>query len=194
MDFTAIDFETANSTRRSVCAVGIAVVESGKISKVDSWLIRPPELYFSTFNIAIHGITEKQVRRKPEFDIFWPKLWSTLKGKPVIAHNASFDMSVIRHAFDFYGKQYPTINYFCTIAIAKAIWPGLMNYKLPTVAEHLDVSLKHHDPAEDAMAAAEIAIKALREYRCKDLFQLSKKTGIQSGKLFPGGYQPCRMA
>lgn len=194
MDFTAIDFETANSTRRSVCAVGIAEVKSGKISKVSSWYIRPPELYFNSFNIAIHGITKKQVRKKPEFNKFWPKLWSIMKDKPVIAHNASFDMSVIRHALDFYGKQYPSVNYFCTIAIAKSIWPGLRNYKLPTVAEHLDFSLKHHDPAEDAMAAAEIAIKALKEYRCKNLFQLSGKTGIQPGKLYPGGYQPCRIA
>jgi DNA polymerase-3 subunit epsilon len=194
MDFIAIDFETANATRCSVCAVGVALVKDGKISKVGSWLIRPPELYFSPFNISIHGITENQVRKKPEFNKFWPKLWPVIKGKPVIAHNASFDMSVIRHTFDFYGKNYPSFNYFCTIAIAKSIWPGLMNYKLPTVSEHLNISFNHHDPAEDAVAAARIAIKALKKSHCKNLFQLSEDIGIHPGKLFPGGYRPCRQA
>ena len=192
MDFVAIDFETANSARHSVCAVGIAEVSQGEIINATSWLVRPPELYFSPVNISIHGITANQVKHEPEFITIWPMIRKICKDRPIIAHNASFDISVIRHASDFYRQRYPTLDYFCTIAVAKAVWPGLMNYRLPTVAEHLNISLNHHDPAEDAAAAAEITIQALRESQCTDLFQLSAQIGIRAGKLYPGGYQACR--
>ena len=191
MNFVAIDFETANSARNSVCAVGLAEVVDGTIRQVDAWLVRPPELYFNPINVSIHGITERQVRGAPQFDKLWPRIWKICRDKPVVAHNASFDMSVIRHACDFYDRSYPRLDYFCTVAISKAVWPGLGNYKLPTVSDHLGIRLEHHDPAEDAAAAARIAIRALEASQCRDLFELSETIGLRPGQIHEGGYRPC---
>jgi DNA polymerase-3 subunit epsilon len=191
VDFVAIDFETASPVRNSVCAVGIAEVLGGRIAKVSSWLVRPPILEFSPFNVAIHGITERHVRDEPQFNELWPKLWKIFRGKPVIAHNASFDMSIIRYVFDFYRQPYPKLDYFCTVAMARRAWPGLPNYQLPTVSTFLDIPLVHHDPAEDAAAAAQIALYALAHLGCRDLYDFSEQMRMRAGRLYPGGYVAC---
>ena len=69
--FTAIDFETANSYRGSVCAVGIAIVDNGAIVKTDSCLVRPKEMRFDPINIGIHGIKPDMVQSAPTFDTVW---------------------------------------------------------------------------------------------------------------------------
>lgn len=55
--FAAIDFETANEQRTSVCSVGVIIVRSGEI--VDSYysLIRPEPEYYTYWNTRVHGLT-----------------------------------------------------------------------------------------------------------------------------------------
>ncbi|MBE1555343.1 hypothetical protein [Sporosarcina limicola] len=55
MDFVAIDFETANSLRSSVCSVGIVQVKNGKIIKEIQSLINPLS-EFHYYNTKIHLI------------------------------------------------------------------------------------------------------------------------------------------
>ena len=92
MRFAAIDFETASGTRASACSLGIAVVEGGEIVARREWLIRPPSLYFSPFNIAVHGITPEMVEDAPQFDALWPEMERAIGGRTLVAHNAAFDM------------------------------------------------------------------------------------------------------
>ena len=66
MDFIAVDVETANSQRWSICQLGICVVEAGKVVKTDSVLI-DPECEFDPFNVEIHGIDAKDVKGKGNF-------------------------------------------------------------------------------------------------------------------------------
>lgn len=191
MDFVAIDFETANSNRNSVCALGIVEVLKGKIHKQKMWLIKPPELFFDPFNISIHGITEDDVKDKPEFAEQWEKLYKLCDGRPLVAHNAAFDMSVLRHVLDYYGITYPRLRYYCTLVIARKTWPDLLSYSLPIVADHLDISFIHHNAEEDARASAEIAIKACRKSKISNLSDLAYAKGFHEGQLYPGGYRPC---
>jgi DNA polymerase-3 subunit epsilon len=191
MDFVAIDFETANEDRRSACAVGVTRVADGRIVGSDSWLIRPPELRFAPINVSIHGITNAHVKDKPPFPERWLPIWEACAGRPLVAHNASFDISVLRHVFDWYGMAYPALDYFCTLAIARLKWPGLGSYRLPAVAAHLGIRFTHHDPAEDARAAAEVALRALREANVPTLADLAGSLDLRGGRLHPGGYVPC---
>ena len=46
-DFAAIDFETANGKRTSVCSVGVVIVRNGKIVKKIYRLIRPCPNYYT---------------------------------------------------------------------------------------------------------------------------------------------------
>ncbi|MFZ5354234.1 MAG: exonuclease domain-containing protein [Bacillota bacterium] len=190
MNFAAIDFETANAERDSVCSMGIAIVEGGEIVKTAAWLIRPPKLYFNPINTMIHGITADDVRDKPEFNHLWEEILSYISGKMIIAHNASFDISVLRYVLDRYKLEYPELSYCCSVNIAKKTWTGLESYKLNALGEYLGFEFRHHDALEDAVAAARIVIEACKLKEVDDIEELSKKCCISCGKIYPGGYYP----
>jgi DNA polymerase III subunit epsilon len=192
VNFVAIDFETANEKRSSPCAIGIAVVERGKIIKRRSWLIRPPECsaYFNPFNVAIHGITASDVLDEPEFPEVWECVYAYCRSVPLLAHNAAFDISVLRQTLDVYSIPYPDAVYNCSMNIARKTWPGLPSYGLDCVAGSLGIAFEHHDAAEDAYACAELCIRACDMAKATSIVELSDRLGIKHGVLYPGGYKP----
>ncbi len=181
-DYIAIDFETANEQRASACAVGIAVGEGGQVVYSRAWLIRPPEMRFVPFNIGIHGISAKDVGDAPEFIDLWPILRKYLDGRLVVAHNAGFDMSVLRSTLDVYGLESPSFKYTCTVSIAKSVWPDLANHRLNTVSRHLGLELNHHDPRDDAEAAAAIVAQACRVMDCRRIEDLTTQLDLSLKK------------
>lgn len=192
MNFVAIDFETANSKRSSACAMGIIVVKNGQIVEKKSWLIRPKELKFDNINVYIHGITQKDVRDKPEFNELWDTIKPYLENQIVVAHNASFDMSVLRHVLDEYNIPYPNFNYLCTVSVAKNTWQGQTNNKLDTLANMLNINFKHHDACDDALACAKILIEALTANKSNSVEELCNKANIKLGRIYKNGYTPCK--
>lgn len=190
MDFIALDFETANADRNSVCALGVAIVKDGTVVERYYWLIRPPELYFDPYNTMIHGITEDDVKDQPEFSALWPSVAGLLSGNTIVAHNASFDMSVLRAVLSKYEINYPSLKYHCTRIVAQRTWRGLTSYSLDTVAHHLGIMFKHHNAEEDALASAEVFRKALESHHAVDIEDLCCKTATRLGELFLGGYRP----
>lgn len=161
LDFTAIDFETANRERASVCAVGVVRVLGGQIIAKDSWLVVPPTGAdaFDLGNIRIHGIRPQDVRRR---GISWEeslaRIESFRSGSLLIAHNSSFDQSVYAESCRRVGITPPSARWEDTLKLARQHL-RLPDYKLPTVAKHLRVKgFKHHDAAADAAACAQIAI------------------------------------
>ena len=191
MDFVAIDFETANSNRSSACSLGIAVVENDKIVQEKSWLIKPEPFYFDTWNTRIHGITEVHVSDKPNFQDCWVDIKSYLHNKLVVAHNASFDISVLRNTLDFYNIEYPELRYLCTYKVARKTWDDVVNYRLDTIAKKLDLLLTHHDALQDSVVCAKVLLKSLEYNNCHSLDNLTRKLEIYLGSLYPSGYRPC---
>ncbi|NCA82226.1 MAG: hypothetical protein EOM72_05720 [Opitutae bacterium] len=190
MKFTAIDFETANARRGSACAVGLVMVENGQIVGRLSQLIRPEPLAFDPFNVSIHGITAKEVADAPTFSECWPSLWPRITG-PLVAHNAAFDMSVLRSSLDSFRAQYPETEYFCTCVISKLAWPEFPTFALNHVAREIGVSFTHHDAEEDAFACAHVAMAACKKLGASSLYDLPGSCGLRVGRLFAGGYCPC---
>ena len=191
VDFVAIDFETANSWPGGMCSVGLAYVEGGSVVEVEHYLIRPLKMYFHPFHVQIHGIREWEVRGAPE----WPELWENrlrekLEGRLLIAHNASFDMGVIRQSCDAYGISWPTFEYHCTRLIARRIWPELENYKLNTVAASLGIGFTHHRADEDAVACARVALGAMEKAGEDRLRDLIEREQMVMGQLSPGLHIP----
>ncbi|MDQ2179068.1 3'-5' exonuclease [Marinifilum sp. D714] len=189
MNFTAIDFETANGKRNSACSLGLVKVENGVIIDSREWLISPPEMYFHPINVSIHGITEDDVANQPSFNYIWDEMEDYLQDSMVIAHNASFDVSVLRACLETYGIPNPNFDYMCTVQISKYLWPSMPNHKLNTLAHLFDIPLKHHDALEDTLACAKIAIKACKSISAKNMNDLAKEIKIKPGKVFNGGYQ-----
>lgn len=134
----ALDFETANGRQESACAVGVAGIVEGVVVGSRSWLIRPPVMEFSPFNISIHGITPRDVADAPTFPIIWETLLPLISGGLVFAHNAAFDMGVLRAVLRTYDLPLPEFSHICTVKVARRFWPDLPNHKLSTVADYLD--------------------------------------------------------
>lgn len=192
MRAVAIDFETANERRDSPCAVGVAAIEEGAVTEVVQHLIRPRDLRFAPFNVGIHGIRPEHVIDQPDFPAIWPKLAQLFSGRVVLAHNASFDFSVLRAVLDLYGLPWPTLTYLCTVKLARAAWPHLPDHRLPTVAQFLGLTLDHHEADSDAAACAAIALAAKAEVSAPTLEAAVNCLGVTPGQMGPGQYQPCR--
>ncbi len=193
MNFIALDFETANSSRGSVCSIGLVEYENGQLVREYYRLIKPKQNYFAGINISIHGITAEDVADEPEFDVLWKEeIRELVEGKFLVAHNAQFDMSVLRAVLDQYNLPYPMLAYNCTVNISKKTW-SLPRYKLNVVSDYLGIELDHHHALDDARASALILLKAAEELRAVDVKDLVTKTGTTNGMLFDTGYEPAKL-
>jgi len=191
MNFIAIDFETANYKRQSVCSVGLAIVENLKIIKTINRLIKPIPNYYEWINISIHGIKPEMTENEKDFEELWPEIKPYLEGNHIIAHNASFDFSALRYVLDSYKIEYPKLKYYCSMQISRKVFPGLLNYQLPTVCDHLQIgNLNHHEATSDAVACANIMIKICQEYKITSFEELSRQIKLDPGELFPNSYSP----
>ncbi|MCY0905390.1 exonuclease domain-containing protein [Arthrobacter sp. H14-L1] len=160
LEFTAIDFETANGFRGSPCSVGLSKVRDGKIVEEASWLMRPPQGhdYFEQRNVQIHGLTAAQVASSPRFGELFAEIGGFIGSDVLVAHNASFDMGVIRSALEVSELPGPAFDYACTVLLSRQSY-ALPSYSLPFVAEAAGVPLlNHHDAVDDARACAGIMV------------------------------------
>ncbi|MGI8315254.1 exonuclease domain-containing protein [Halobacillus mangrovi] len=193
MNFVALDFETANSSRGSVCSIGLVEFEQGYKKNEYYRLVKPKRNYFSPMNINIHGITKKDVEDAYEFDELWMKeIKDLIEGKFLIAHNAQFDMGVLRAVLDQYNLPYPMLAYNCTVNISKKTWK-LPKYNLKAVTDHLGIQLNHHHALDDARAAGEILMKAGEHLEASNIKDLVNKTGTLNGMMYDKGYEPARL-
>ena len=183
MNFVAIDFETANNYMNSACSVAVVRVEAGRVTASAHQLIRPYIMKFSSQNIAIHGIKPQDVRNMPTFAEYWAELRPWLQGQTVIAHYATFDMSVLKALMSSYSLVKADFEYFCSCTIARKVWPALVNHKLSTVARHIEFDFQHHDALEDARACAMVVLQALQQKNATSLHQLALKL-LLKGKQF----------
>jgi DNA polymerase-3 subunit epsilon len=189
----AIDFETANEERGSACSVGLAWIEDGVITRVEERLIRPKEMRFSHFNIAVHGIRPADVEDAPEFPEVMEEFVDEFREATMIAHNAAFDFSVMRASFDKYRQSYPSLSYFCSVKMAQRVWPSLPSHKLNIIAHHLQLRFVHHNAAEDAVVCASAAIAAAKSLALQHVRDIPAKIGMVAGRLHAMGYEPCTM-
>lgn len=189
MHYYAIDFETANEKRNSACALGIVEIDNHKLINKWDYLINPED-EFNPFYTLLHGIKSEDIIDKPTFADIWPEINSILEGNLVVAHNASFDMSVLRNTLDKYKIPYPNIDYTCTRILSKKTWPSLINYKLNTICSHLEIEFKHHEAYEDALACAKIFEKILEITNTNDIKELCNNLNVNIGSIYKSGYNP----
>jgi len=156
--FAAIDFETANYNRDSACAIGVTIVDDGRIIHSAAHLIRPPSKWFQFTDI--HGLTWDDVSDAPDFEEVWEEVMPELHHVDFLAaHNAPFDRSVLSACCDRYSVTEPRQNFVCTVSLARQQW-SIYPTKLPDVCRHLEIGLNHHEAGSDAEACARIIIAA----------------------------------
>lgn len=159
-------------------------------------LIKPPPNvgYFSPFNVAIHGITSEMVHDAPEWRSVLAEILEFADGNPLVAHNAAFDIGVLRDACSESGIPWPDVTYACTLVLARRTW-RLISYSLPWVVEAAGGSLSdHHDPLADATGAAEIVTSLLREHELGSLESLLSALNVAFGRVTAEGeWRGCHM-
>ena len=162
-DFAAIDFETANKERTSVCSIGVVVVRGGTVTDRFYSLIRPEPEYYSYWNTRVHGLTMKDTSEAPVFPEVWRKVEPLLAGLPIVAHNSPFDEGCLRAVFQMYGMDWPDYRFFCTCkASRRTFGRQLPDHRLHTVAARCGYDLtRHHNALADAEACAAIALLIL---------------------------------
>lgn len=192
LDFSAIDFETANSRDTSACSIGIAVVENGAICETHHYLIKPYPNYFSARNISIHGIEAKDVQDAPTFDELWPTIRPYLENRIIAAHYAPFDMGVLLGALDFYDVTRPDLDILCSCRMARVAFPKLKSHKLNIVCGYLDIPLDHHKADSDAEGCAGIILEISKRHGLHTLKDVREKLRLEPGNIRSGIYTPIK--
>ena len=145
-DFAAIDFETANNERTSVCSVGVVIVRDGEIVYSFYSLIQPEPNYYNYWCSQVHGLCREDTDDAPVFPEVWAQIKPLIDGLPLVAHNKFFD-------YEFH----------CTCQAARRFFGhNLPNHQLQTVAAECGYCLEnHHHALADAEACAWIAREIL---------------------------------
>ena len=160
-DFAAIDFETANNERSSVCSVGIVIVRNGEIVDKFYSLIKPEPEYYTYWCSRVHGLSAADTQDAPVFPEVWKHIEPKIAGLPLVAHNKAFDESCLKAVFRVYQMTYPSYPFFCTCVASRRVWPK-GQHTLDVIAARCGYDLtRHHHALADAEACAAIALEIL---------------------------------
>ena len=160
-DFAAIDFETANNERSSVCSVGIVIVRNGEIVDTFYSLIQPEPNYYNYWCSQVHGLCHEDTDDAPVFPKVWAQIEPLITNLPLVAHNKPFDEGCLKAVFRLYQMDYPDYEFHCTCIASRRKWPGQSN-TLDASAARCGYDLQcHHHALADAEACAAIALEIL---------------------------------
>ena len=149
LNFAAIDFETANNERSSVCSVGIVIVRDGKIVDKFYSLIKPEPEYYNYWCSQVHGLSLDDTMEAPVFPDVWAQIEPMIEGLPLVAHNKAFDESCLKAVFRVYQMDYPDYEFHCPCIASRKVWPeGHHNLDIIAARCGYDLENHHHALAE----------------------------------------------
>lgn len=158
--FIVFDVETPNRKSDRMSAIGITVVENGAVVRKFYSLV-DPETYFDPFNTALTGIDAVAVRGAPTFPALWQEIEPLMSGGLLTAHNAVFDMNVLKKCLADYGIVWkPYVHYLCTVQMGRKLLPR-MRHGLSDLCAYYGIPLDHHKAASDSLACAQILLRYL---------------------------------
>ena len=162
IDFCAVDVETANSDRSSICQIGLVTVRGGQV--VDRWesLVDPQAPFVFT---DIHGIDEAVVAGQPTLPNVWNELCAAVgrsRGGSVLVSHTPFDRTAFQQAWKRHRLPPLPVRWLDSARVARQAWPQRYRrrWSLKLIADDLGIEFRHHDALEDAEAAARIVIQA----------------------------------
>jgi DNA polymerase-3 subunit epsilon len=162
--FVALDFETACYDKLSACSVGVALFEHGTLTESRSWLLKPANPGKFSFT-RVHGLTWDDVKNQGTIKDIWYELEGYLHNNFVIAHNAIFDMTVLKENLQHYNIEYKNYYYNCTLNISKRFLPFLTDYKLETLCRLHNIEYGNHDAENDAISCGRLFSTILQSHK-----------------------------
>lgn len=176
MNFIAFDLETTGTLAGidRIVEIGAVRFVNGEPQDIYSTLV-DPLVPIPEGATRVNGITNEMVTGKPLVEDCLESLTQFCGGDPMVAHNAAFDFQFLLNDYKKYEFLAPSGYVFDTLALAKRVVPGLNNYRLGTVAQHL----KHkfgtlHRAHEDAELCGKV-FNSLVERSVPDMI-LDKRT------------------
>ncbi|MCR5732882.1 MAG: 3'-5' exoribonuclease, partial [Sphaerochaetaceae bacterium] len=158
MEYVAIDFETANRYPDSACAIGLSLFDEEGVRR-DSFysLICPVIPYFDPVCTNVHHLDSRDVLRAPKLDEIWDDIYSFIGSRPLVAHNARFDMGVLKASLTRCGINPPPYEYYCTLNLARRLLPGYDCYKLTYLVDQvLGMNYHAHLASDDAYVCGKL--------------------------------------
>ena len=167
--FIAIDFETAVNSPDSAISIGLVKYRNYRAISSYYSLIRPPRLYICPDFTDIHDLTVDDVKDAPAFPDIWESAIKPFIGAaPLAAHNASFDMRVLRAVLECYTLAVPELRYFCTCTLARRTWPELKSHSLSVLAENFGIAYKAHNALDDAMTCGKLVQMSAEKFQKRE--------------------------
>ena len=160
--FVAIDVETANARRASICQIGLVVYDNRRV--VDEWsTLVNPEVEFNPINVSIHGIGRRSVASAPTLPEVFAEVRDRVAGA-CIASYGDFDRSAFSQAGGRYGLPALDGQWLDLLHVVKQAWPPSFTaggWALKKVCVQLGIDLSnHHDALADARAAGSVFVRA----------------------------------
>ena len=175
--FIAVDFESANNNPCSVCAVGYAIAEQGRIVTTGYWLCRPFPDFFEPASIQVHGIRPSDVQDARTFADILVRLRAIAGDRPWVAHNSGSEAGSVRDFCARRGVAPPDNPILCSQKLFEKFAPG-RKAGLASASAWLGIRLDLHDARSDARASAELVNRILLESGMTDVRALYAHYGL----------------
>lgn len=192
-NFVALDFETATSSKNSVCEIGIAVVKNGILFEKQTWRVKPPNNRYDGINIAVHGISPEDTINCKEFNEIWSEVCPYLEKQLIVIHNSAFDSYVLYESLLAHSIPFPTSAFICSYQLAKCTFTSLSEFGLSHLCKALNIPFtQHHNAGADAVACAEVFLRILEENATETYASLLQKHNYRIGRFSPNYFRPFR--
>lgn len=160
--YIVFDVETPNRFCNRMSAIGISVIDGGRITE-EYFSYVNPETYFDYYNTLLTGIDSKTVASSPVFPELWEEIEPVMSSGILAAHNAVFDLSVLKKCLADYGIYWKNAaRYCCTVQMGRKLLPCI-SHKLDLLCDYYGISLDHHQANSDSHACAEILLRYLND-------------------------------
>lgn len=164
MKFIAFDLETTGTVPGvdQIVEIGAVRFNEGQVEAVFSTLI-DPQISIPAAASAVNGISNEMVKGKPRVETVLEALTEFCGADPMVAHNAPFDAQFLIADFKKHEFSTPSGLILDTLPISRKVFPGLANYKLGTLVQHLKIpSSDFHRAEEDATYCGRLFLEMLR--------------------------------
>lgn len=158
-EIVVFDTETTGLSAASCEIIEIAacIVAGGRIRDQFHCYVKPSQPIPARIT-ELTGIREDMVRDANPISVELPRFLEFCGERPLVAHNADFDMAFVGAACEKLGLSCPACS-IDTVELARALMPQLNRHKLNIIADALDLKFNHHRASDDAAVLAEIFLR-----------------------------------
>ena len=161
-EFVAFDIETTglNAQNDRMTEIGAIRFSGGNIIDTFNTFV-DPERHIPADITQLTGIRDSDVAGAPSEEEAMKQFIEYIGDRPIIAHNAHFDVGFMTAAALRHGLKFSPV-FLDTLALSQALLPELKRFKLDIVSNHLKLpQFNHHRATDDAMVVARIMGKFL---------------------------------